>query len=337
MMLPYDGPHSAPIQDPDQATPTPAAVIDPAAALAHLQLAIERVNGLVLGKAQQVRLAFASLLVGGHLLLEDVPGTGKTILARALGASLDLAFRRVQFTSDLMPSDILGVSVFQPDHHRFELHPGPIFTQILLADEINRASPRTQSALLEAMAERQVSIDGQTLKLPTPFLVIATQNPIDMVGTFPLPAAQRDRFLFQVAMGYPDRASELALMRGARRTDLLDQPPSGPRLSSTGLSALRERVRQVKVTDPLLEYAYDLVEATRNDPGLALGLSPRAALDLMAASQALALLSGRDYVRPEDVQEAFVPLAGHRVQTTEQEVGSSRAILEALLTRVPVR
>ena len=300
------------------------------ASMERLGLAVDMVNQLILGKSQQVRLAFACLLAGGHLLLEDIPGTGKTILGRALAASMDLDFKRVQFTSDLMPSDILGVSVYQSSTDAFELHRGPIFTNILLADEINRAPPRSQSALLEAMAEGQVSIDKNTYKLNAPFLVIATQNPVDLVGTFPLPAAQRDRFLFQLSMGYPGREHEMELMRGARRGDLLDQVRHGV-LSQDDLLSLRQRARNVRMDERLLAYAYDLVQATRDHETLESGLSPRASLDLVMAAKALALLSGRVYVTPEDLQEAFVPLAVHRIHAKPESHGRERGVLEELL------
>ena len=300
-----------------------------------LDRAIDQVNALVLGKPDQIKLAFACLLTGGHLLLEDLPGTGKTILARSLASSLDLTFRRVQFTSDLMPSDILGVSVFRADIREFELHEGPVFTNILLADEINRASPRTQSALLEAMAENQVTIDRKTLRLPQPFLVLATQNPLDSAGTYPLPDAQRDRFLFQISLGYPDRESELALMRGARRAELLDGHKTRSYLTATDLLALRQQVRQVNVTDALLGYIYDLVLATRESPRLEVGLSPRASLALMEASQALAFLSGRSYATPEDVQEAFTPLARHRVHGQDLNRSKEAEILADILKQTP--
>lgn len=329
-------PSQAPMGEPQPVThqshpPTPAPLLRE-----RLTAAQSQVNQMVLGKEQQVRLAFICLLTGGHLLLEDLPGTGKTILARSLAATLDLDFRRVQFTSDLMPSDILGVSIYQPHLNTFELHEGPVFTNVLLADEINRASPRAQSALLEAMAEGQVSIDRTTLKLPSPFLVVATQNPVDLVGTFPLPSAQKDRFLFQVSMGYPDRASELALMRGQRRTEMLDQGRSVHQLNAADVLALRQQVRQVNVTDELLGFIYELVHATRQESwGLEVGLSPRANLALVEASQAMAFLEGRAYATPEDVQDVFLPLAVHRVVGQGSSLGREKSILADILKATP--
>lgn len=295
-----------------------------------LSAAMGRVNELILGKAPQVRLAFACLLAGGHLLVEDLPGTGKTMLGRALASVLGLAFQRVQFTSDLMPSDILGVSVFRPNTGEFELHKGPVFTNVLLADEINRASPRVQSALLEAMAEGQVSIDRQTLKLDSPFLVIATQNPVDRIGTFPLPDAQMDRFLFQISMGYPDRASELALMLGQSREAMLEEGTTA--MSKADLLALRKAAGEVTVSSDLAAYMYALVEATRHSEAFEAGLSPRAGLALVSATRALAFLDGRAFARPEDVQEAFLPLASHRLST--RVAGEVDEVLKELLASV---
>lgn len=299
-----------------------------------LKEALDQVNRLVLGKHEQVRLAFACLLAGGHLLLEDLPGTGKTVLARSLAATMDMDFRRIQFTSDLMPSDIVGVSVYQAKSDTFELHQGPVFTNIVLADEINRASPRTQSALLEAMAEGQVSVDRNTLKLPSPFMVIATQNPLDLTGTYPLPSAQKDRFLFQLSMGYPDRNSEISLMRGERRVDMLDQHVPKALLSAGKIIQLRQRVKCVKLSDAILNYAYALVVATRDHDGLSVGLSPRASLSLVEAAQAVAFISGRSFVIPEDIQETFAPLAIHRVKS-KGSMGHECEIVADILLKTP--
>ena len=299
----------------------------------RLAAAIGQVNALVLGKDKQVRLAFACVLAGEHLLLEDIPGTGKTILARAMAGVMALDFKRIQFTSDLMPSDIVGVSIYQPQNNRFELHHGPVFTNILLADEINRATPRAQSALLEAMAEGQVSIDRTTHKLPAAFLVFATQNPTDQSGTFPLPHAQRDRFMFQVSMGYPDRGSELALMRGERRGTMIEGMASS--LTHDDVMALRQLARHVRIEDSLMGFAHDLVQATRTHPQLDVGLSPRASLALVDAARALAVLSGRSYAIPEDFQEAFPPLAIHRIQGKLDTQASEQHVIDEIVRTTP--
>ncbi len=290
-----------------------------------------QVNTLVLGKPQQVRLAFVALLADGHLLIEDLPGLGKTTLAHAMAVTLGLGFQRVQFTSDLLPADILGVSVYEAHARRFEFHPGPVFTHVLLADEINRAPPRTQSALLEAMAEHQVSIDGQTRALPDPFLVIATQNPVDLAGTYPLPDSQLDRFLLRLALGYPDELAERALLAGSDRRALIAR--TQPLLDAERVLALRRAVAAIHASDALLAYVQALVARSRRHPGVRVGLSPRAGLALLRASRAHALLLGRNHAIPEDVQALFGAVAEHRL-VGEADTASAtlaKAILHAVV------
>ncbi len=279
--------------------------------MSPLRAALAQVDALVLGKSAQVQMAFVALLADGHVLIEDLPGLGKTTLARALAATLGLGFARVQFTSDLLPSDILGVSVYESQSRRFEFHPGPVFTHVLLADEINRAPPRTQSALLEAMAEHQVSIDGQTRALPDPFLVIATQNPTDLSGTYPLPDSQLDRFLLRLTLGYPDARSERELLAGADRRHLIAQ--ARPLLDAPRILALRQAAQDVHASNALLDYVQALIERSRKQPGVRVGLSPRAGLALLRAARARALLQARDHVLPEDVQALFPAIAEHRI------------------------
>ena len=291
-----------------------------------------QVNTLVLGKPQQVRLAFVALLADGHLLIEDLPGLGKTTLAHAMAATLGLGFQRVQFTSDLLPADILGVSVYEAQARRFEFHPGPVFTHVLLADEINRAPPRTQSALLEAMAEHQVSIDGETRKLPDPFLVIATQNPVDLAGTYPLPDSQLDRFLLRLALGYPDESAERALLAGSDRRDLIAQ--AAPLLDAQRVIALRRMVLEVHASEPLIAYVQALVGRSRKHPGVRVGLSPRAGLAQLRAARAHALLLGRSHAIPEDVQALFAAVAEHRLVGEADTAAATLA--KAILHAVPV-
>ena len=291
-----------------------------------------QVNTLVLGKPQQVRLAFVALLADGHLLIEDLPGLGKTTLAHAMAATLGLGFQRVQFTSDLLPADILGVSVYEAQARRFEFHPGPVFTHVLLADEINRAPPRTQSALLEAMAEHQVSIDGETRKLPDPFLVIATQNPVDLAGTYPLPDSQLDRFLLRLALGYPDESAERALLAGSDRRDLIAQ--AAPLLDAQRVIALRRMVLEVHASEPLIAYVQALVGRSRKHPGVRVGLSPRAGLALLRAARAHALLLGRSHAIPENVQALFAAVAEHRLVGEADTAAATLA--KAILHAVPV-
>ncbi len=297
-----------------------------------LRNAQAQVNTLVLGKPQQVRLAFVALLADGHLLIEDLPGLGKTTLAHAMAATLGLEFQRVQFTSDLLPADILGVSVYEAQTRRFEFHPGPVFTHVLLADEINRAPPRTQSALLEAMAEHQVSIDGQTRPLPDPFLVIATQNPVDLAGTYPLPDSQLDRFLLRLALGYPDEIAERALLSGSDRRELIAQ--ASPLLDADQVIALRRAVRGVHASDALIHYVQALVSRSRSHPGVRVGLSPRAGLALLRAARAHALLLGRGHALPEDVQALFAAVAEHRLVGEADTAAATLA--KAILHAVPV-
>lgn len=298
-----------------------------------LDAAQMQVNSLVLGKSREVRLSFVALLADGHLLIEDLPGLGKTTLAHALAATLGLDFQRVQFTSDLLPADIVGVSIFDPATRNFEFHPGPVFTRVLLADEINRAPPRTQSALLEAMAEQQVTVDGITHALPAPFFVIATQNPMDLSGTYPLPDSQLDRFLMRLALGYPGHEAERELLAGRDRRDLI--AAANAVLSREDVLALRQAVTQVHASDALVDYVQALLARSRAHPGVRVGLSPRAGLALLRAARAHALLLGRDHVRPEDVQTLFAAVAAHRL-VADAEAGNDAALAKSILHAVAV-
>ena len=300
--------------------------------LTAVQDAQTQVNRFVLGKPLQIRLAFTALLAGGHVLIEDLPGLGKTTLAHAMAATLGLDFSRVQFTSDLLPSDVLGVSLFEAQARRFEFHPGAIFTHILLADEINRAPPRTQSALLEAMAEQQVTIDGHTRPLPSPFFVIATQNPVDLSGTYPLPDSQLDRFLLRLALGYPDDDAERALLAGTDRRDLIANAQAV--LDAPRILALQHTVLNVHASDALLDYVQALLARSRKQPGVRVGLSPRAGLALLRAARAHALLLGRAHVIPEDVQTLFPAVAEHRLVADADSASAQAA--KAILHAVPV-
>ncbi|MEO8459089.1 MAG: AAA family ATPase [Dokdonella sp.] len=273
--------------------------------------AIAQVNSVLLGKTHEVHLAFVCLIAGGHLLIEDLPGVGKTTLAHALAATLGLGFQRVQFTSDLLPSDIIGVSIYQRESGDFKFHPGPLFTQLLLADEINRATPKTQSALLEAMAEEQVTVDGRTHRLASPFFVIATQNPLDFAGTYPLPDSQLDRFMLRMNIGYPDPAAEHAMLASPDRRSLLES--LHPRLTPLQIAALRAECAAVVTSRALIEYLQALLDASRRHPEIRVGLSPRAGLAVLAAARAHALLAGRQYCVPEDVQTVFPYVAAHRL------------------------
>jgi len=295
------------------------------------------VESVVEGKPRAVRLALTVLLAEGHLLIEDVPGVGKTLLAKALARSIDCSVRRVQFTPDLLPSDITGVSAYNQRTREFEFKPGPVFANIVVGDEINRASPKTQSALLECMEERQVTVDGHTYHLEPPFMVIATQNPIEMEGTYPLPEAQRDRFTARIAMGYPEPAAELEMLDVHGGTSPLDKLQ--PVATTTEVRELIETVRAVYVAPAIKRYAIDLVSATRTTPELRLGASPRATLQLVRAARAHAALSGRDYVIPDDLQDLAVPVLAHRLLPSVEAQGQRRMpeqVLADLVRTVPV-
>lgn len=302
---------------------------------AALHAAVDALEKIILGKPDQIRLCMACLLARGHLLIEDVPGVGKTTLAHALAHVLGLAWQRVQFTSDLLPADIIGVSVFDRATQQFDFRKGPIFTQLLLADEVNRASPRTQSALLEAMEERQVSADVTTYRLPDPFFVVATQNPHEQLGTFALPESQLDRFLMRVTLGYPDAAHERELLRDGQRRDLL--PGIAPALNPEGVVQLQNVVRTVHISDALLDYTQTLIARTRDRADLKLGLSPRAGQGLMRAAQAWAFIAGRNAVLPEDVQAVLPAVVSHRLERRDVAAASNgTAIAAELIRAVPV-
>lgn len=300
----------------------------------RLDECLQAVNEVLLGKETQVRLALTCLIADGHLLIEDLPGMGKTTLSHTLAKVLGLSFQRIQFTSDLLPSDILGTSVFDKDSGRFLFHPGPIFAELVLADEINRATPKSQSALLEAMEEGQVTIEGATRPLPQPFFVIATQNPTTQGGTFALPESQLDRFLMRLSLGYPAKAAEKALLMGESRRDLL--PRMSAVLDHAQLSALQAQARAVRASDALVDYVLRLVEATRTQPQFAYGLSPRGSLALLAAAKAWALLLDRDYVIPEDVQAVLPSVVSHRLRERADPTGQGGgALVQWLLREVP--
>lgn len=269
-------------------------------------------NSIILGKDPEISLALACLLARGHLLIEDLPGLGKTILAQSLARVLGLSFQRIQFTSDLLPADIIGVSIFRQETGAFEFQAGPVFAQLVLADEVNRATPKAQSALLEAMEEKQVSVDGQTHALPAPYFVVATQNPSDQIGTFPLPESQLDRFLMRIELGYPNEENERALLTGTDRRELL--PTIEPALNAETLLALQNAAAQVHMTDPLVDYIQALVRFTRESPDIETGLSPRGSLALAAAARAHSYIESHSGVFPDDVQAVFGSVAGHRLK-----------------------
>ena len=315
--------------------PLSGAAATSAAALQQLtQRLLNQLNTVIVGKSAQVHDAVACLLAGGHLLIEDVPWVGKTTLAHALSRSFGLQFSRVQFTSDLMPSDLSGVSVYERGSEQFVFHPGPVFAQVLLADEINRASPRTQSALLEAMEERQVTVEGETRQLPSPFFVIATQNPLDQLGTYALPESQLDRFHMRLSLGYPDRQAERELLQGHDRRAMLAQLPAV--LGPGELSALQKHIQTIHTADPVLDYLQDLVAATRNGRWFVQGLSPRAAIAVVRAGQAQAFLSGRNYVAPDDIAAILPQTIAHRLSPLHNAGRGAQEQVRAMVEATPL-
>lgn len=295
---------------------------------------LEQLNKVVLGKPLQVKLTVVCLLARGHLLIEDLPGMGKTTLGQAMAKVFGLDFQRIQFTSDILPADIVGANIFDREKSAFEFHPGPVFSQLVLADEINRATPKAQSALLEAMEEKQVTVEGQTYQLPNPFFVIATQNPTHQIGTYPLPESQLDRFLFKINLGYPDPELEKVLLKGeSGRTRMVQLKPI---LDLDTLLTLQGKVDNVTVTDHLLQYVMELIQATRRSPDFAHGLSPRAGLSIISAAKAWAFVDGRDYVLPDDIQQVFVAAARHRLQLVKTSSSSTLELIDELMKMIPV-
>ena len=302
--------------------------------LPELDAVLADINQIILGKERPIRLSLACLLARGHLLIEDLPGVGKTTLAHALARLLGLDFSRIQFTSDLLPADITGVSIYERERGEFHFLPGPIFSQLVLADEINRATPKTQSALLEAMEERQVTVEGETRPLPDPFFVIATQNPSHQIGTFPLPESQLDRFLMRIELGYPDRNAERALLKAGGQRALADQ--LAPMIAACELPSLQREVTTVHAAEPLIDYVQALVAASRRDPAFQHGLSPRAGLALLAAARAWAWLDGREMVLPDDIQVVLPAVARHRLRATQGTGMAKAEDIAALIRAVPI-
>lgn len=298
---------------------------------------IENISRAFVGKEEVVARAVLSLMAGGHVLVEDVPGLGKTLLAKAIAKSIHADFKRVQFTADLLPSDITGVTIFLQDRHEFSFRKGPIFTNILLGDEINRATPRTQSSLLEAMEEHGVTVDGQLYRLDPPFFVMATQNPVELEGTYPLPFAQMDRFMLRLTIGYLEKEAEMKMLRSQQISDPLERVM--PIMDCESLSQIQSAVRHISITDALLGYLVEIVQATRSDPALQYGASPRGSLDVQHFSQALALRDGRDFVLPDDVKEAARLVLPHRLITRKGNRSvsvSARSVIDHIVDSVPV-
>jgi MoxR-like ATPase len=300
----------------------------------NLNNVISALNKVIVGKSEAINLAVCCMLAKGHLLIEDIPGMGKTTLAQALAIVFGMDYQRVQFTSDLLPSDILGVSVFDRDTSGFRFHPGPIFSQLLLADEVNRATPKTQSALLEAMAEGQVSLDGETRPLPTPFFVIATQNPDRQGGTFPLPESQLDRFTIRLQLGYPNPEAEKKILLGKAGESLLKKLPAI--MSPQEIVALQQQVETIRISDAVIDYIQRLLLATRQSSEITAGLSPRAALALVACAKSWAFIQGRDYVIPEDVQQIFTAVSGHRLRDSAHMLSGSGSLSHSVLALTEV-
>jgi MoxR-like ATPase len=299
-----------------------------------IEAVVAAAGQVILGKTRQIRLAMACILAKGHLLIEDVPGVGKTTLSHALARLLGLEYKRIQFTSDLLPADVIGVSIFDRETSSFRFHPGPIFAQIILADEINRASPKAQSALLEAMEEHQVTAEGETRQLPEPFFVIATQNPMHQVGTFPLPESQLDRFLMRINLGYPDAKAERELLKGAERRDMIQQLE--PAITGAQLLELQKGVPSMQVSDALLDYVQQLINHTRHSPRFTQGLSPRAGVAILRAAQSWAMMEGRRQVLPEDVQAILPAVVGHRLHGNAEAVKGGFDPAKELIASVPI-
>ena len=295
---------------------------------------VMQISAIVLGKEDQIRMALTCIFARGHLLIEDIPGIGKTTLAKALSKCLGLQFRRVQFTSDMLPGDILGTSIFDQKQSVFLFHPGPIFTQVLLADEINRATPKTQSALLEAMEEQQVTIEGETRGLESPFFVVATQNPLEQYGTFPLPESQLDRFLMRIDLGYPDRMAEKKLLKSENVRDLLTDMSAC--IVPENVLEIQQRINGVHISDALLNYIQDILAFTRTSAHFHMGLSPRAGMAITQAARSWSYISGRDYVLPEDVQKIMPWVVGHRLRSKEDLEEIPRQRLTTILSEVPI-
>ncbi len=295
---------------------------------------VERIGAVVLGKHPQIRLALACLFARGHLLIEDMPGIGKTTLAKVLARCLGLAFQRVQFTSDMLPGDVLGVSIFDQQSGRFYFHPGPVFTHVLLVDEINRAMPKTQSALLEAMEEEQVTVEGETRLLQPPFFVIATQNPLEYAGTFPLPESQMDRFLMRITVGYPDREAEKSILRGAGTQKELASVEAA--MTKDEVSEIQDEIGRVHLSDAFLSYLQDIIAHTRNAPHFHAGLSPRGGIALSMAARSWAYMHGRDYAIPEDLKAVLLQVAGHRLRSAKDRVEMPENRIRSIFEEVDI-